>query len=68
MRFKVTGNHMVAGVDPGKTVELDPDDPRTLALIRAGHLEPTKKPKPVGETGPEVITGSHTIIDPKGDG
>lgn len=42
MRFKVTGNHTVAGVDPGKTVELDESDPRTQALVRAGHLAAQK--------------------------
>lgn len=44
MRFKVTGNHKVDGVEPGKTVDLDADDPRTVALIQAGHL--TAQPKP----------------------
>lgn len=64
MRFKIIGTHRVAGVDPGGTVELDEDDPRTTALLRAGHLEPVKKKDKtvlVGETGPELIV-------PRGEG
>ncbi len=60
MRFKVVGNHSVAGVAPGKIVELDEDDPKTVALVRAGHLEPVKSKKTetvlVGERGPEIVT------------
>lgn len=60
MRFKVVGNHTVSGVAPGRTVELDPDDPRTKALVKAGHLA-ARRSKPVGESGPELVT------IPKGD-
>jgi hypothetical protein len=42
MRFKVTGNHKVAGVDPGRTVDLDESDQKTQALLRAGHLTAVK--------------------------
>lgn len=55
MRFKVTGNHRVAGVVRGGTVDMDETDPRTLALVKAGHLSPPKKKTPVGEHGPELI-------------
>lgn len=60
MRFKVTGNHRVGGVEPGGTVDLDENDPRTVALVKAGHLEPSRKAKGrtlVGETGPELVEG-----------
>lgn len=48
MRFKVIGNHPIGGVEPGGIVELDEDDPRTTALLRAGHL--AAQPKKTGDT------------------
>lgn len=50
MLFKIVGTCEVAGVEPGGTVDLDPDEPTTLALITAGHLaadKPAKKTKDV---------------------
>lgn len=45
MRFKIIGNHSVGGVEPGKTVDLD-DNPKTQALVKAGHLAPVKVESP----------------------
>lgn len=40
-KYKVVGNHKVAGVAPGGWVEL-PEGPQTAALVRAGHVKPVK--------------------------
>lgn len=37
-RYKVIGNHAVAGVEPGKTVEID-DDVQAAQLVYSGHIE-----------------------------
>lgn len=59
-KFKVVGNHMVDGVKPGGTVEVD--DERGRKLQRAGHLEPVpvKVPKldrKDGATGGDSLAG-----------
>lgn len=44
MKFKVVGNHPVAGVAPGGTVDLDHlPQVNVDALLASGHIE---KPKP----------------------
>lgn len=40
-RYKVVGNHAVAGVKPGKTVDID-DDAQAAQLVYSGHIEPVK--------------------------
>lgn len=38
MKFKVSGRHKVAGVEPGGVVVL-PSGPATDALIQGGHIK-----------------------------
>jgi len=44
MEYRVVGSSRVAGVDPGGTVDLDPDRVNIPALIAGGHVEPVKAP------------------------
>lgn len=38
-KYEVVGPRVVADAQPGETIELDEDDPRTQALIDAGHVK-----------------------------
>jgi len=50
--YRVAGEHIVAGVEPGGTVELDPDVYNIPALVAAGHLEPVPDdPEPEAPAG-----------------
>lgn len=49
MEYRVVGSSRVAGVDPGGTVELDPDRVNIPALIAGGHVEPVETPEAAGE-------------------
>lgn len=44
MEYRVVGSSRVAGVDPGGTVELDPERVNIPALITGGHIAPVKAP------------------------
>lgn len=41
--YTVIGNHRVAGVEPGGTIEIE-DDAHAAYLATAGHIEPTPEP------------------------
>ncbi|MFI7042585.1 hypothetical protein ACIBI0_38410 [Microbispora rosea] len=42
--YRVVGSSRVAGVDPGGTVDLDPERVNIPALVAGGHVEPVKAP------------------------
>lgn len=44
-KYKVIGNHPVAGAAPGKTVELDLPEANIAALVKAGHVAPARQKK-----------------------
>lgn len=44
-KYKIIGNHPVAGVAPGKTVELDLAEANIAALVKAGHVAPARQKK-----------------------
>lgn len=56
MKYKVIGNHPVAGVAPGKTVELDLPEANIKALVSAGHIASVKPPsvKPADPSRPDL--------------
>lgn len=43
-KYKIIGSRPVAGVEPGKTVELDLPEANIAALVAAGHIAPVKPP------------------------
>ena len=48
MRYKIVGGQAIAGIEPGGTVEMSPEE--AAWLIEAGHLEPVSQPKEPGTT------------------
>jgi hypothetical protein len=38
MKYTVTGPFPVSGVEPGRTVDLDPDKVNVDALLESGHI------------------------------
>lgn len=49
-KYKIIGPRSVAGVEPGKTVELDLPEANIAALVKAGHIAPVvAKPESPGK-------------------
>lgn len=51
-KYRVVGTHTVAGIKPGGTGTLPPGT-NVRALIKGGHVEPVREPKPEKKTEPK---------------